>query len=638
MRVYADPTTIPCPLCLERRSAERGAAGHLGAFSLNDRLTLTLRVNRALLCHAAAFSVLDDDSGMSRDFPLTAVGGDCLWDLFSLELPMSSLTVKDGFFWTKFVLETDYGRLYSFSAHGDATALRITYSPDAPTEQLTVYAADYRTPDFVRRGVMYHIFVDRFARGGEVPCRPDATIEPDWENGIPEFADVPGGRMENTTFFGGTLYGIADRMPYIASLGVRCIYLSPIFRARSNHKYDTGDYLEVDEMFGGEEGLRTVIARAADYGIRVILDGVFNHTGDDSRYFNRYGNYPPEGALDSQDSPYYAWYTFHEYPNRYRCWWDIDILPTVRSDSPDYRRFICEEVVPRWGRMGIGGWRLDVVDELAPSLVEEFRTAVKAIDPEAVIYGEVWEDASNKIAYDSRRRYFRGHQIDAVMNYPLREAIVAFVRDRDARGLRETVNRLIHNYPTQVLQIQMNHLGTHDTERILNVLAGERSDEHTSAELSTLRLSPEARERAIARLRCAYVTVACLPGVPCVYYGDEAGMEGWRDPFNRLPFPWGREDASLLAHYRRIGGLRASSRTLAEGDTTVLSAEDGSILFARTLPEETLLVAVNVGDAPRAYTFDHPCRDIIDEEIFLAAETITVPAMGFRILRVEGEE
>ncbi len=636
MRIYADPTTIPLPLRLDRQSSLRGEAGHLGAFSLADTLTLTLEVNRALLCHAVSLAVLDDDSGMTRDLPLVPTESDHLWDRFSIVLPLRELTAREGLFWCKYTLETAYGRLYS--DHGDLTALRVTASPHAPTEQMTVYTADYRTPDWVRRGIMYHVFVDRFARGGDVPCRSDATVDSDWDNGIPEFADVPGGRMENTTFFGGTLYGVADRMPYIASLGVRCIYLSPIFEARSNHKYDTGDYLRVDEMFGGDEGLHAVVARAADYGIRVILDGVFNHTGDDSRYFNRYGKYPPEGACDSKDSPYYPWYTFHDYPNRYRCWWDIDILPTVRSDSPEYRRFICGEVVPRWAKMGIGGWRLDVVDELAPCLVEEFRAAVKTADPEAVIYGEVWEDASNKIAYDSRRRYFRGHQIDAVMNYPLREAIVAFARDGDAEGLRETVRRLIHNYPTQVLQIQMNHLGTHDTERILNVLAGERSADHTNAELSTLRLSPEARAKGIARLRCAYVTVACLPGVPCVYYGDEVGMEGWRDPFNRLPFPWGRENQTLLSHYRRIGGLRASSRTLAEGDTVFLAAEKGSILFARVLPEETLLIAVNVGEKTQEYTFDHPCRDVFTEEIFLVGEKITIPPFDFKILRADGEE
>ncbi|MBR6709515.1 MAG: glycoside hydrolase family 13 protein [Clostridia bacterium] len=633
MQVLFDLSQIRRPLVLERRSALLGDAGHLGAFSIDDTLEMTLTVHRALCVSSVTFCVTDDVSGMERHFPLTWESSDRLGDRYVLRLPMNCLTKRAGLFWSCFALETVYGCLYS--VHDDLHYPGVQREK-AGLEQITVFTSDFQTPTWIRGGVMYHIFVDRFSRGGEVPCRPDARLEPDWESGVPEYAEVRGGRVENTTFFGGTLWGVAERMAYIASLGTRCIYLSPVFEARSNHKYDTGDYLQVDEMFGGEEALRAVIDRAAAYGIRVILDGVFNHTGDDSRYFNRYGHYPPEGACDSTASPYYPWYSFDHYPDAYRAWWDIDILPAVRSDRADYRSFICEAVVPKWHALGIGGWRLDVADELAPVFLEDFRRAVKSADDDGIIFGEVWEDASNKIAYDQRRRYFHGQQLDGVMNYPLREAIVAFVRDGDSRMLCDTVMTQVHNYPPQVLRVLMNHLGTHDTERILNVLAGVSGEAYRNAELASLCLTPEQRALGLARLRCAYVTVACLPGIPCIYYGDEAGMEGWRDPFNRLPFPWGREDADLLAHYRQLGQFRAESRVLAEGDIRFIEADKGSVLFSRYLDGEALLIAVNVGAEPYSFSVTNCCSDVFDGIAYALGEKICLLPMEWKILQIIG--
>ncbi|MBQ3126929.1 MAG: glycoside hydrolase family 13 protein [Clostridia bacterium] len=632
MKLFSDPLSIPHAVRLRRASALRGDADCFGAFSRDDKLTMILEVDRALECRGASWLLVCDDDQQTLTFPLHTDASDYRWDRFVLALPMTDVTEGDGLFWCRFALDTAYGRIYT--DHSRVGELSLTRSPDGGAEQLTVYDPAYDTPVWITGGIMYHIFVDRFCPGGEVPCKDYARLEPDWAGGIPEFAEVRGGRLANTTFFGGTLWGVAEQMDYIASLGTRCIYLSPIFEAHSNHKYDTGDYLRVDEMFGGDEALRAVIDRAKDYGIRVILDGVFNHTGDDSRYFNRYGHYPPEGACDSPDSPYYPWYTFRQYPDTYRCWWDIDILPAVCSDNEAYRRFICGEVARKWGEMGIGGWRLDVADELANVFLEEFREAVKSADPEGVIYGEVWEDASNKIAYDARRRYFRGKQLDAVMNYPLREAMIAFVRDGDGAFLRETVMTLVHNYPPQVLRMLMNNLGTHDTERILNVLADHCGDEHTNRELSTLRLTAEERALGAARLRCAYAAMICLPGVPCVYYGDEVGMEGWRDPFNRLPYPWGREDKTMLSHYRRLGGLRASSPALADGKIEFLEAGEGWVLFSRSVPNERLICAVNVGNRARSFTLDEPTADALTDTPYCVTEKILVKPLDCKFLRV----
>lgn len=593
MLVYRTAQDIPAPfdLCVFKEGAVASNAAS-GAFCVLDTLTFSLRVSRALLCERATLCVFTDDTLAHTEYALSQAHTDLLYTDFSLTLSAQALcgTASDGLFFYTIRLETPYGA--QFTSTNRQLYLNET---DAKWEQLTVYQKEEPVPAWLSDGIFYQVFVDRFAKGGDYPPKPYTKQNPDWEHGIPEFAPIPGGYVENNEFFGGTLTGVTDKLPYLASLGVTCLYLSPIFDAHSNHKYDTGDYEHVDTMFGGDDALRALLTEAKTLGITVLLDGVFNHTGADSKYFNRDGHYDSVGAYQSQQSPYYPWYTFYRYPDSYRAWWDIPILPAVRTDNADYQSYLLSEqgVIAKWMSYGIGGFRLDVADELDESFLQKLHTRVKACRADAILLGEVWEDASNKIAYDKRRRYFRGGELESVMNYPLRTAIVSYLLTGDVAPLAKTAKELWDHYPRFVSAALMNLLGTHDTERILNILSGVSYQDKSNAELAGFQLSKRERLLACERVKVAYFLLCFLPGNPCIYYGDEAGMEGWCDPFNRRPYPWGHEDTTLLAWYRKLGKLRRSLPFLGEADFSIRIAEHGVFGFTRCNKNGGIFCAVN---------------------------------------------
>ena len=474
---------------------------------------------------------------------------------------------------------------------------------------------------------MYHIFVDRFAKGGDVDVRSDAIMNEDWDNYMPQYAKFPGGEVANNMFFGGTLDGITSKLDYLASLGVNCLYLSPIFEAYSNHKYDTGDYEKVDAMFGGDEALDRLIAEAEARGIKIILDGVFNHTGDDSKYFNRRGRYDTLGAYNSPDSEYFKWYSFESYPDKYRCW-DIKILPAVDSKNPEYDNYINGEdgIIAKYLRKGTCGWRLDVADELSEPFLENLRRSAKKADPESIIIGEVWEDASIKIAYTDRRKYFRGRQLDSVMNYPLRTGIIDFITTGDSKNLFSASAGLYLRYPKSVSDCLMNFLGTHDTERILTVL-GVGVPDLTMDEKAHFSMLPEEREKALALIRLAYVILAFMPGVPCIFYGDEAGIEGLGDPFNRVTYPWGREDKALTAFYREIGKLRRDSEICKNGFLSVKEdLPDGIFEFTR-FDDRGNSVTVIVNRSEKPYAHKKRSKNLIAPLLGIDEKASTLPPM-----------
>jgi len=482
--------------------------------------------------------------------------------------------------------------------------------------QLLIYRADYSTPAWMRGGIIYHIFVDRFCRGADLPLKCGARMNPDWENGIPQYGAYPGADVDNNEFFGGDLYGVAEKLDYIASLGVSCIYLSPVFDAASNHKYDTGDYEHVDSMFGGDAALKNLIDRAREKGIRVILDGVFNHTGADSRYFNKFGRYSDVGAHQSTDSPYYGWYSFTDYPEKYDCWWGVKILPKVRCDEPSYRQYILGEqgIIRRWMEYGIAGWRLDVADELSDGFLDALRTRVRTSDPQAVIYGEVWENATNKIAYGKRRRYLCGTQLDSVMNYPLKNAVISYIRDGDHRALRECIHTIYRQYPKESADVLMNFLGTHDTVRILTELGGEPAEGKSNAELAAMRMTEEQRRMAAERLKIAYQLVSVMPGLPCIFYGDEAGLEGYGDPFCRRPFPWGHEDQQLTAFYREVGRLHRSYPVFRDGYVRLLWADSGIAAVLRYNGKDMpIILLVNRTEVAQKLCFSDEVRALCSD-------------------------
>jgi len=463
--------------------------------------------------------------------------------------------------------------------------------------QLTCTPADFHTPDWAKGATMYQVFPDRFYKSGK--CNLTGKLEPytlheSWDEEV-EWRPTPEGEVLNNDFFGGNFRGIQEKLPYIASLGTTILYLNPISKSFSSHRYDTGDYKTPDPMLGTMADFTALCAAAHALGIKVILDGVYSHTGSDSLYFNKKGHFPGVGAYQSEKSPYYKWYTFRNWPNSYEAWWNFDTLPTVRKMEPDFIEYIItgeDSVVAHWLKAGADGFRLDVADELPNEFVDTLKKHVRKLKPDALVIGEVWEDASNKIAYGVRRRYFADGSLDSIMNYPFRTAIINFLRERDdGRSLENTVMTIAENYPPEVFLSNMNLLGTHDTPRILTALVDDF--EGSREQLAKRKLSFQQRQVALDRLRMAAFLQYTLPGTPSLYYGDEVGMEGGKDPFNRRPYPWGQENQSLLEHFRALGKLRKDNEALRLGDIRFFQAGDQKLGFTRTYGGKTLRIYIN---------------------------------------------
>ncbi len=444
-------------------------------------------------------------------------------------------------------------------------------------------------------GIIYHIFVDRFRKSKESHVREGGILIEDWYSNITEYPEYPGAYLKNNTFFGGNLYGITEKLDYLASLGVSIIYLSPIFESPSNHKYDTSDYEKIDEGFGGEVAFEELIKKAGDYNIKIILDGVFNHTGADSKYFNRYNNYDTLGAFQSKKSPYYSWYRFTEYPEKYVCWWGIDILPRIFYESSDAENYFVSEngIIDKWIKKGVFGFRLDVADELLDSFIEKIRRKISKTNEHALLYGEVWEDASNKVAYGVRKKYYLGNELSGVMNYPLMRGIIDYIRNKKSDRLDYAINEIMLNMPKRIRHNTMNILGSHDTARIISALSEVNVSKKSNDELSTFKMNYTDYLIAKNRLISAYTLITALPGIPTVYYGDEAGLEGYSDPFNRKAYPWEREDCEILNHYKRCGNLRIKKDVFFDGDFHVLHLDDDLFIFERKDKNERFVIVYN---------------------------------------------
>lgn len=494
--------------------------------------------------------------------------------------------------------------------------------------QLTVYE-ESSTPAWFGCGVVYQIFPDRFCRlelpdpAGMVGSR---TIHENWSN-LPDWRPDAQGEVRNCDFFGGSLQGILSKLDDLADFGVTVLYLNPVFESASNHRYNTADYRAIDPMLGAEDDFHHLCQEAKRRGIRVILDGVFNHTGSQSRYFNADGFYSDTGAAQSPDSPYYHWYSFHPWPADYDAWWGIRTLPAVREDAPDYRDFIIrgqDSVVRHWLRAGASGWRLDVADELPDDFIGEIRTAMEETAPDSFLLGEVWEDATTKIAYSMRRRYLLGQELHGVMNYPFRTALIAYLLGGDADEFRETLESLRENYPPHAFYSLMNFLSTHDTPRILTVLGADHVPD-SKEERAVFRLSPARRQLGLKRLRLAALVLFTFPGAPTVYYGDEAGMEGWEDPFNRAGYPWGQEDSELKSFFSKLAHLRREQPALQTGQLHWRWTAGSLLVFARELDGQLLTTVVNAADTPQTLTlpwFGDTARDLLSSEALSPADNV----------------
>ncbi len=484
-------------------------------------------------------------------------------------------------FWYSFIIEEPHAKTQYLGARpGSVGGEGELCDHMPPSFQITCYKPRAVQPEWYRRGIVYQIFPDRYRRGDGWrqnveqalklhPKGPRRAFVEDWYK-RPYYERGEDGSVLTWDFYGGTLTGIEEDLPRLAEMGVTSIYLNPIFEAESNHRYDTGDYLEIDPMLGTDADFRSLCAEAEKRGISIILDGVFNHTGSDSRYFNQLGNYPDVGAWQSEDSPYRKWFNFSEDGAHYDSWWGVSALPSVNESDPTFQKFVTgpDGVVEHWLREGAHGWRLDVADELPDEFIEKIRTAATGVKEDALVLGEVWEDASNKTAYSKLRRYLLGDELDAAMNYPFRDAILGFLTGTlGAQDAEEMLESLRENYPREAFYNSLNLLGSHDRPRLLTVLGDPPAENSffTDKARGEYWLPHDKLQLAKSRFWLAVLLQMTMAGVPSVYYGDEAGMQGFTDPCNRGPYPWGREDGDCQVMYRNAIALRRTLPFLVDG-------------------------------------------------------------------------
>lgn len=563
----------------------------IGSIAEGETLRLRLLLHRDACVHEAFLLIREDSAEEARELRLTH--SDWLEDYRFYD---GEVTLSEGLYWYSFRYTSDFGD-FEVTRTGESLGC---VTGEGECWQQTVYSADFETPDWLAGGIIYQIFPDRFYNSGSQKANipNDRYICRNWQK-QPEYRQPNDTLRLGNDYYGGDLKGIEEKLPYLKSLGVSCIYLNPIFEAHSNHRYNTADYLKIDPILGTEKDLEGLTKAAEKLGIAIILDGVFSHTGDDSIYFNKSGRYNSVGAYNSPSSPYFSWFKFQEYPNKYSSWWGIETLPETEEDDLSFTNFITGEngVIRYWLKKGVKGFRLDVADELPDGILDKIRIAVKSENPENYLLGEVWEDASNKISYGSRRRFLRGKQLDSVMNYPFAGAIVNFVKEGKAEELNNTVLSILENYPKPAIKLLMNHIGTHDTARILTLLGCDKIPS-TREEQSRYALSEESYKKAVKLLKLATVLQFTLPGVPSVYYGDEAGLQGFGDPFCRGTYPWGSENQELIEHYKALGKFRRENKAFASGEYIPLLAENGKFVFMRSQKDNRVFVAVNATNEP----------------------------------------
>ena len=626
-----DQGARPCPLFDSRDSRCKTP---FGAVTLGTEITLTFRGEAKSHLTQVTLLLRHEFANKCEELPLKKHRNEDHRPVFSVRFAAPE---QAELLWYHFRLEYQDGSTRLYDRYG------YVEKREPAEYQQTVYKKNH-TPAWFGEGVSYQIFPDRFRRT-HIPSAQgmigNRFVHTDWSE--PVFFEP---RTQEPQwcydFYGGNLLGIREKLPYLKSLGVGTIYLCPIFEASSNHRYNTADYLRIDPLVGDEEDFRTLCEDARELDIRIMIDGVFNHSGHDSRYFNASGYYGELGAGQSKDSPYYSWYRFPHWPDQYESWWGMPTLPSVNELDPTYLDFIVtneNSVVRRWLRAGASAWRLDVADELPDAFIAAIRKAMEEENPDSFLMGEVWEDASNKIAYSERRRYFLGDELHGVMNYPFRTAALEYLRGGDAANFYHRMEDIRENYPPDAFYGAMNFLSTHDTPRMLTLLGvpdgGTPADK---AERALYRLSVNARELAEQRLRLGALLLFCFPGSPLIYYGDEAGMEGMEDPFNRGTYPWGAEDSDLVRFHQILGQLRSKRESLRKGDLRYLYASGSVLAFSRSYGEETTLLILNAAD--EALTVTIPCgkpllTDALDQQRFFAPDgqlTVTLPPLSGLLL------
>lgn len=554
----------------------------IGAVTVGEPVSMTLKFTRPQN-PSEVFLVLTKAGEDAVRYPMNAIGETDGEYAYTLTVKITT----SGLYYYHFDIQNDE-QVYRVGGDSDLHAMLGKGSE----WQLTVTSDAYK-PTALDGGVMYEIMPDRFFIGGErLKTKPYADYRDDW-GGVPEYRPDENGKVRNVDFFGGNIKGITKKLTYLKSLGVTCLYLMPIFEAHSNHKYDVGNYMRVDSDFGTIDDLKELIKKADKRGIKIILDGVFSHTGDNSIYFNKHGEYDSVGAYQSVKSPYYNWYKFGNRNDDYECRYNIDIMPATNDRDPMFDEFITghEGVIRYWTRMGLAGWRMDVCEQLSDEFIRHAVTAAKKENPEAVVYGEVFVDASSAQTDGGLRSFITDGRLDSVSNYPFKEDILNYVRCGDSGRLNNTVAFVVNNYPKHAVDSLMNVLGNHDTARLMTVL-GDNGEIDSREDKAAATVKNRAETVKLVKLAAALQYT--LPGVPCVYYGDEAGMEGFEDPFNRRCYPWGNVDKDLIKWYKKLGAVRANEREIfAHGRYVGVDANAGIMFFKRKVNDETIYVIVN---------------------------------------------
>lgn len=548
------------PLRILYDSAKKEYKSPFGCIRENEDCNISIKVPKS--CPAVSvILVMEKEGGQDMTVPLGSVCDEGEYRRFS-----GNFRLENGlyFYFFRIIKEDSSFDLFRWGDHD-------TNMEDGEKWQVTCLPEDYAVPSRFEGKIMYQIFPDRFAKSGE--CDLSEKLEPytiHKDVSEPPIKGPDKNGYWNTDFYGGNLKGIKEKLPYLKGFGVGVIYLNPIFAALSNHRYDTADYMKIDPMLGTEEDFIDLCRAAKEQDILIILDGVFSHVGSNSKYF--------ESAVTDPNSPYKSWFDFRHYPDDYDCWWDIKTLPCVKELESGLLDLIIrneDSVVAHWLKLGASGFRLDVADELPDEFIALLRARVKEIDPDALVLGEVWEDASNKISYDIRRKYFSGGELDGVMNYPFRDAIINLLCRRiGAEEFVSIIERIYENYPFDALNCSMTFLSSHDTTRILTELGREIVD-------------------TVKALKTASAMQYFLPGMPSIYYGDEVGMTGSSDPFNRAFFLPTENAPELTNHYKMLGELRLSSKALTSG-TLEISHNGNEVTISRAFGKERKALTVNI--------------------------------------------
>lgn len=577
-----------------------------GPVEKNKTVTYTLKIKKEIKSTAVNFCYCCDFTNEKTVLPMhSQESGD------EVIYTVSAYFENPGLYWYHF--EVYQGNHMFYLQKTSNFEVEPTGELKSSFQQL-VYSTKSKTNSSYKGGVMYHIFVDRFRKEGTVKPRFDLILRNDWGGEITK--NSTSFEVINKECFGGNLKGIEKKLDYLKSLNVSTIYLSPIFESNSYHKYDTADYSKVDSMFGSEKDLKSLIEKAKQKGIGIILDGVFNHTGSDSIYFNKLNRYNSVGAYQSQKSPYFSWFDFQSHPDKYSSWWGIDTMPQIKKCQTSFINYIASKqgIVQKYFKMGIFGLRLDVVDELCEKTLNSICASARVVKPDCLILGEVWEDASNKIAYDKRKKYFLGKQLDSVMNYPIKDSIINYIQTQNCEYLRNTIFMLKDHYPKDIQDNLMNILGTHDTSRILSMI-----DDVTN----------KKEELSFKLLKIATLLQFTVMGVPCVFYGDEQGLRGVGAPYCRVCFPWTKQNKTIKNWFVLLGKLR-NNPVFKNGELNILKAEESLFGFERVLGKKKVLIFTNCSNKTKTVKLNEVYTNYITKKKSL--KTIKVQPYGFYVL------